>query len=186
MQKSSNTLGQEIASPEPLPKSICQWRSAVAVFSGNAFEPLCVTYFAVFPACDFSVFSSSAPRTPQDGPNCSCVLHLSACKGLNAIARAHARTEEEQLAKHSYSLAQTRIPKTPQEVQKHPKSTPCRPNCSGVLHFSAPGALFLLCLAEIFEDARAGNCLPEPLPKSICQWCSAVAVFLEMRLSLCA
>ena len=64
-----------MASPEPLPKSICQWCSAVVAFSGNAFEPLCVMYFALFPHTVFCAFPSSAPR-PSKLECCSAVSLL--------------------------------------------------------------------------------------------------------------
>ena len=50
-----------MASPERPFTSIYQWCSAGFAISDNAFEPLCVTYFAVSSASAFLLFSSSAP-----------------------------------------------------------------------------------------------------------------------------
>ena len=49
-------------------------------------------------------------RPGGGGPNCSGVSSLLAFEGLNNSARAHTTTEEEQLAKHHYSLSQKRTP----------------------------------------------------------------------------
>ena len=95
---------------------------------------------------DYSKAKKRTPKTSQETqkhpkstpvrPNCSGVSCFSPFKGLINRSKAKTTANDWKNPKHHYSKAKKRTPKTSQEIQKHPKSTPVRPNCSGVLCFS--------------------------------------------------
>ena len=75
------------------------------------------------------------PKSTPVRPNCNGVLCFSPFKGLINRSKAKTTANDWKNPKHHYSKAKKRTPKTSQEIQKHPKSTPVRRNSNGVLCF---------------------------------------------------
>ena len=80
-------------------------------------------------------------RSTPCGPNCSGVSRFGAFKALKSTATTNTATEERQITKHEYSLANTRMPKTSQEAPELLRGTPCGLNCNGVWRFGASKVL---------------------------------------------